>query len=110
VITLLENIAAACDVSEWVETYEVLYMDIDILKVRVHLTNGWFIEVFYNLATAKTAFALISGGKRIYGKDNAKMGWHVHPFAQPERHVACAPVTFPEFLDEVEDILTKTRS
>jgi hypothetical protein len=29
--------------------------------------------------TGKTAFALIVGERRIYGKDNAKMGWHVHP-------------------------------
>jgi hypothetical protein len=52
--------------------------------------------------TDKTALALVVKGERIYGKDNAKIGWHVHPFANPEAHVACNPVSFEEFLGEVE--------
>ena len=98
---LSDEIADACEKSEIVETYAVLYMDMDILKVRVHLTDGRFIQVFYNLATEKASLALIENQKRIYGKDNAKMGWHVHPWDAPEAHFSCDPVTFTEFLDEV---------
>ena len=32
-----------------------------------------------------TAFALIHQGQRIFGADNTG-GWHIHPFAAPERH------------------------
>jgi len=30
------------------------------------------------------------------------MGWHYHPFTDPDQHIVCAPVTFAEFLREVE--------
>ncbi len=102
---LLDEIATACENSDLVETYVVQHMDIDILKVRVYLTNARFIEVFYNIMTEKVAFALIEGEERTYGKDNAKMGWHVHPWENPREHVPCEPVTFAEFLQEVEKLV-----
>jgi len=104
---LVEEIAVSCEHSEWVEAYTVLYMDVAILKVRVFLLGGYFIEVFYNLDTDKTSFALIQDKSRVYGKDNAKMGWHVHPEDDPERHISCEPVTFSQFLSEVEQILSR---
>jgi hypothetical protein len=61
-----------------------------------------FIDVFYNAVTDKTSIALIKAGQRVYGVDNAKMGWHKHPFDVPERHISCLPVTFAEFLTDVE--------
>ncbi len=66
--------------------------------------GGYFIEVFYNTATGKVSFALIREGNRIYGKDNAKSGWHMHPKDAPDTHVPCQPVTFSQFLAEVERI------
>ena len=102
----LDEIAVTCERSYLVETYVVLYIDMDILKVRVYVLGGYFIEVFYNQATDKVSFALIKNGNRIYGKDNAKMGWHVHPKGAPKRHVPCEPVTFSQFLSEVEEIFS----
>ena len=64
-----------------------------------------FINAFYNLATGKTAFALIQTNQRIYGADNAKIGWHYHPFANPRQHIDCSPMTFTAFLQAVEDHL-----
>lgn len=100
---LLSELRHACRHSSLVEYIEDLIVDIDVLHVKVHLTTPeTYINVFYNLDTDKTAFALIQTNQRIYGVDNAKIGWHEHPFADPGLHVACSPITFAAFLQAVE--------
>ena len=97
----LEQIVAACARATAVEAYALRTLDSDILSLRVHLTDGSFIEAFYNTTTDRTAFALIHQDERVYGKDNAKIGWHVHPLDDRKAHRPCAPVSFEEFLAEV---------
>lgn len=99
---LLNLVVDSCAQSPVVAAYTIRTVDLDVLSLRVHLIDDSFIEVFHNDATAKTAFALIVDEQRIYGKDNAKIGWHVHPLATPLDHVPCNPATFAEFLAEVE--------
>ncbi len=106
-VELLRKLLTACGPSSLVESYVVRVMDEDTLSVPVHLQakaygEGAFINVFYNVATEKAAFALVAGGQRLYGKDNAKMGWHVHPFEASREHRPCQPLSFGEFLREVE--------
>ena len=100
---LLYELQQACNRSPLVSHIEERLVDADILSVRVHLTVAHtFINVFYNVTTDKTAFALVEGECRLYGVDNAKMSWHRHPFDNPDQHVPCAPVRFEEFLAKVE--------
>jgi len=100
---LLYELQRACNRSPVVSHIEERVVDADILSVRVHLTFAHtFINVFYNVTTGKTAFALVEGDRRLYGVDNAKMGWHRHPFDDPDQHVPCAPVRFEDFLADVE--------
>jgi hypothetical protein len=101
---LLEHIVAACAQSSIVTAYAVRILDLDVLSLRAHLVDNSFIEVFYNVTTGKVAFALIVENRRVYGKDNAKMGWHVHPLDNPEAHLPCPPVAFETFLAEVETL------
>jgi hypothetical protein len=101
---LFNQILAACTRSSLVEAYTIRTLDPDILSMRVHLVDGSFVEVFFNATTYRTAFALIVSGQRIYGKDNAKMGWHVHPLNDPQSHLPCSSVSFEEFLAEIEAI------
>lgn len=101
---LLERIVSTCAQSPIVAAYAVRTLDPDILSLRVHLVDESFIEIFHNAMTEKTAFALIVEDRRVYGKDNAKIGWHVHPPGNPEAHHACSPVSFETFLAEVEAI------
>lgn len=105
----LVEVQQACYTSLIVSYVEEVLVDADLLKVRVYLTEGnLFIEVFYNCVTDKTSFALIQAGRRVYGADNAKMGWHKHPFDAVNRHIPCPPVTFVEFLTDVEDHFVKS--
>ena len=100
---LLYELQQACNRSALVSHIEERVVDADILSVRVHLTVAHtFINVFYNVTTDKVAFALVEGGHRLYGVDNAKMYWHRHPFHDPDQHVPCTPVRFEEFLSDVE--------
>lgn len=99
---LLFEIRNVCAASRIVSRIEQRYIDTDILDVRVHLTSNSFISVFYNLDSNKTSFALIQDAKRTMGADNAKMGWHRHPFGTPEQHEPCEPVTFRDFVAQVE--------
>jgi hypothetical protein len=104
---LLYELRQACNRSPLVSHIEERLVDADILSVRVHLTvTNTFINVFYNVTTEKAAFALVKGERRLYGVDNAKMGWHKHPFDDPDQHVPCAPVRFEEFLTDVETYFT----
>lgn len=100
---LLYEVHSVSHRSPLVRYVEERVLDIDVLHVRIHLLLAdTFINAFFNVTTDKIAFALIQAGKRIYGADNAKMGWHYHPFADPELHIPCLPITFTEFLREVE--------
>jgi len=102
---LLRRLENACQASAIVKSYAVEEIDDDIMSVRVFLSNGSLVSVFYNLATEKVAFAWIQEGRRLYGKDNAKMGWHTHPFDDPSEHRHCEPADFATFLHEIEDYL-----
>ncbi len=100
---LLSELRQACRNIELVHYIEECLVDVDVLHVKVHLTTpATFINVFFNLDTDKTAFALIQTNQRIYGMDNAKIGWHEHPFDNPRLHNACSPVTFTAFLQAVQ--------
>ncbi len=73
------------------------------INIRINITTGDIVDVFYNEASGTTAFALIRQGKRIFGADNTG-GWHVHPFHSPELHIPHAsPVTPAQFLFWIED-------
>jgi len=100
---LLFALRQVCQRSPIVSHVDVLAIDPDTLHVRVYLVHsGTFVNVFYNIATNKTSFALVERDQRIYGVDNAKMSWHQHPFADPAQHVACGPMEFGEFLCQIE--------
>ncbi|MEW5718870.1 MAG: hypothetical protein AB1817_09610 [Chloroflexota bacterium] len=100
---LMRRLIDACQSCALVASYAIDAIDEDTLSVRVFLLDESFINAFYNLATDKTAFAWIHGDRRVYGKDNAKMGWHAHPFENPEAHEPCQSIDFASFLREVEE-------
>jgi len=72
------------------------------INLRIYLTVGGFIDVFYNQESNRVAYALIQEGQRIYGADNTG-GWHVHPFADPLQHVPIiSEMSFLDFVTEIE--------
>ncbi|MFQ5811655.1 MAG: hypothetical protein ACE5I2_00445 [Anaerolineae bacterium] len=72
------------------------------INLRVPMTVGGFVDAFYNEETDTTAYALIQGGRRVFGADNTG-GWHIHPFDDPVYHQALpGEMSFAEFVAEIE--------
>lgn len=93
----------ACHRSALVVSYNVQILDDIVVKIRAQLTTDAFIDIFYNADSGKCAYALINQGERLYGADNAFIGWHLHPFENPAQHIPSEAVTFAEFLGSVEE-------
>ena len=92
-----------CDRSDLVTSYDIRILDDTVVKMRVALTHDDFIDVFYNPDTGKCSYALIEESTRIFGADNAFIGWHIHPFDNPGQHVPSPEVSFEKFLKTVEE-------
>jgi hypothetical protein len=72
------------------------------INLRVAITTGGFIDVFYNEQTGTTAFALIHRNQRVFGADNTG-GWHLHLFNAPESHDPLSEaMSFAEFVAAIE--------
>ncbi len=81
-------------------------LDNTVVKVRVALSYGTFVDVFYNSDTGKCSYALIENSARIFGADNAFIGWHIHPFGNPAHHKKTTQVAFGDFLISIEQHYT----
>ena len=72
------------------------------INLRIPMTIGGFVDVFYNEQTGTTAYALIQHDQRIFGADSTG-GWHMHPFDDPASHKALlSAMSFTEFISEIE--------
>jgi hypothetical protein len=72
------------------------------INMRVEITTGGFVDVFYNEETHTTAYALIRDGRRTFGADNTG-GWHVHPFDDPAQHTPLpGEMSFADFMALIE--------
>lgn len=97
------TVQVACDQSSLVIAYDVRIIDNTVVKIRVFLTYGAFIDVFFNADTGNCSYALIEAGTRAFGADNAFVGWHIHPFDDPDQHAPSSEISFRDFLKAVEE-------
>ena len=102
-LDFVKSVRQTCDESELVTTYDIRILDNATAKVRVFLAMEAFIDIYFNPENGNCAFALIRGRVRIYGADNAFIGWHIHPFDTPDQHQPCGEVSFGDFLRAVEE-------
>ncbi|MEA3351636.1 MAG: hypothetical protein U9Q82_13530 [Chloroflexota bacterium] len=96
-----------CDSSDLVVSYDIQILDDTVVKMRVILTNGTFIDVFHNADSGKRSYALIEEAVRVFGADNAFIGWHIHPFDNPSQHIPSAEISFDQFMVLIEDHFAK---
>ena len=76
------------------------------VRVRLWLNNS-FVDVYYNSEEEIASYAYVEEGRRLFGANNMRIGWHLHPFGEVERHVPTKPVTIEEFLKMLEKELRK---
>jgi hypothetical protein len=98
----IEKLQEACNRSGLVASYDLRVLDNTVLKARITLASEAFIDVYYNPTNGAISYTLVQAGQRIYGADNAFIGWHIHPFENPLEHRSCKELPFHEFLEAVE--------
>ncbi len=96
-----EDITKTANQFFFVVDFNVIIEDGIIVRGKVLLKNGLFVEVYFNEENQKTSFALLKGGERIFGVDNLG-GWHVHLFENPASHQRCGECSFKEFLIKIK--------
>jgi hypothetical protein len=73
------------------------------INLRMELTVGGFVDVFYNEQTGSTAYAWIRQGRRVYGADNTGGSWHQHPFVDSTLHETISTaMSFADFLAKID--------
>lgn len=76
-----------------------------ILKGKVILKKGRFLQVYFNEETQTTAFALIEEGERIWGIDFDNIrGWHIHTFENPESHNNIDTMTVEGIIAKIDEV------
>jgi hypothetical protein len=100
-IEFARSLQDICNQSDIVTTYDVNILDDTVVKIRIVLIYEAFVDAFYNANTGSCSYALIEEDARIFGVDNAFIGWHIHPFDDPSQHMSSSEVSFAEFLEIV---------
>jgi hypothetical protein len=94
----------------YIAQLDVLDQSTSMLKARLHISPGLFVQVYRNDRFDTTNLVLIHNGRRIYARDQLNGIWHRHTAAAPHLHDTSAegrrPVDLSEFLDEVEAVLS----
>lgn len=103
-----KEVIDTCAITDFVKDIETLVFEEPVVKYRLHIDDGTFIETFFNSETGKYSFALIKNKTRIYGIDNTK-GWHKHPFDNPALHLPFHLISFKEFIEILEENGTRWR-
>lgn len=79
------------------------------LSVRLSILPGLFVQAFVGELSGSLYFALIEGGRRIYGIDRVGSDWHLHPHDAPDRHepllAGLEPKPLLGFLSRAEEVL-----
>lgn len=77
---------------------------------QAHVAAGLFLRFYFNEVTGTTAFALVEKQRRIWGIDyNNRRWWHVHPADNPTDHVCIEPLSVPDVVGHLKDVLPKLR-
>jgi hypothetical protein len=79
------------------------------LSLRLYIRSDLFVQAFLGERSGALYFALIEGGRRIFGIDREADEWHLHPYEDPTAHKplleGLEPKPLLTFLARVEDLL-----
>lgn len=79
------------------------------LSLRLYVRPELFVQAFLGERSGSLYFALIEGGRRIFGIDREGDEWHLHPYDTPDQHeswsAGLGPKPLLTFLAQVEELL-----
>jgi hypothetical protein len=102
----LERVRQAASAYSWITTMELRSLG-QVARARLKLKRGAYVDVYYNAQTGSISFAYIERGRRRFGANNMKIGWHIHPFNDPQEHRPSPPLTVQEFLELLAEELAR---
>lgn len=102
----MRKVLSASSKFAWIKRSEVRRIK-DRVRMRLWLNESSFIDVYYNAEKAVISYAYIESGKRLFGANNMRIGWHLHPFQRAEEHVPIQQLSTEEFLRILEEELKK---
>lgn len=106
---LLSALTQSVHERTYLRRVEIIEQSQHMLKARLYVVPGLFVQVYRNDRFDTTNFALIYNDRRIFGRDYLGGHWHRHPLDAPELHDRSEEgrrsVDLDDFLDEVEAIL-----
>lgn len=77
-----------------------------VARIRLWI-NDSFKDVYYNSELGTTSYAYVENEKRIFGANNMRIGWHLHPFGELKGHKRSESMRISEFLKILEKQLKK---
>jgi len=90
---------------------EILEQTRSVIKARLSISAGLFVQVYRNDPYKTTSLALIHNGNRLFARDEVDGRWHRHVHPAPDEHDFSTEgqraLSLSEFLDEVEMILSE---
>jgi hypothetical protein len=108
---LLSALHQAAKRRAYIRQSEVLDRTSNLLKARLHVSPGLFVQIYRNDRFDTTNLVLIYNERRVYARDQVGGIWHRHIITDPDAHDTSREgrraVSLSEFLDEVEDVLTQ---
>ncbi|MFX1299181.1 MAG: hypothetical protein ACFFD2_30510 [Promethearchaeota archaeon] len=95
----------------FIKTVEVVEKHRAAIKLRLYISENFYIQTYYNIKTKTTNFVAILGGQRIFGRDCVRDNWHLHPFHDPDSHnfssEGTKKTTLTGFLEELQEVIEK---
>jgi len=86
VSSLLAELDEVCESRGYIARVEILDLGKMMLKARLYLDPGLFVQIYRNDRFNTTNFVLIQAGRRIFARDELDGVWHRHPVADPDFH------------------------
>ena len=68
-----------------------------VARIRLWI-NDSFTDVYYNSELGTTSYAYVENEKRIFGANNMRIGWHLHPFGELMEYKRSEPMRISGFL------------
>ena len=93
---------------DWIKRLEIHRRTEIRVWLRLFVNND-FAETFHNSETASTSYAYIERGERVFGANNMRIGWHLHPYGNVAKHEPSQPITIEAFLKKLEEEFNKSK-
>ncbi|MFH0947728.1 MAG: hypothetical protein V1833_01845 [Elusimicrobiota bacterium] len=96
----VKQVLLSCAEFQWIQKIERQQIK-NRIRLRLYIERN-FVDVYYNAEKKVISYAYIECGKRIFGANNMRIGWHIHPYKNEETHRKTNTISIKQFLKLLE--------